>query len=56
MPVEKKYSLKFSSPKIKELKKFLLEDHDFSKTRIENTLKELDKQKAKSEQKSLAGF
>lgn len=56
MPVKKDYELKFKRPQLERLKKFLVEKHNFAENRIENSLKELIKQKNKQEQKSLLGF
>jgi len=56
MPLTDDYDVTFSPPKIDKLKEFLIERFDFSKLRIENALKDLEKEKAKQEQKSLFGF
>jgi len=56
MPITKDYKLSFQKPHIEGLKKFLLDKHDFSKIRIQNALKDLEKEKAKKAQQSLLGF
>jgi flap endonuclease-1 len=56
MPVEKNYSLKFKAPDKEGIKKFLVEGHDFSEERVNNTLAELQEQHSKRQQKGLGDF
>ncbi|MEM2956361.1 MAG: flap endonuclease-1 [Candidatus Pacearchaeota archaeon] len=51
--VIKKYDLKFKSVNIEKIKKILVEEHDFSEERIDNSLKRLNEQKEKTKQKKL---
>jgi len=56
MPVTSEYTLDFKPPQMDKLKEFLIEQHDFSSARIENSLKDLEQEKVKQQQKSLLGF
>ncbi len=56
MPVTKDYELKFKAPDKEGIKKFLVEGHDFSEERVNNTLAELEEQHSKRQQKGLGDF
>lgn len=55
MPVEKKYTIRFSQPDFQKTTEFLCDKHDFEKDRVEKTLKALAKTKD-IKQKGLGEF
>lgn len=56
MPVEKVGKLKWEEVKEKELVQFLVGERDFSRERVEKTIKQLKEETNKREQKGLAAF
>ena len=50
------YTIKFSNPDIEKIRKFLIVDREFSKERIDNTLKKLEDLKKKKQQTRLFGW
>lgn len=53
MPVEKKYRLEWNMPDEEAIKKILVDRHEFSLERVENTLKKFGQQKEKQKQSGL---
>lgn len=56
MPVMPNYQLKWSSPDEESIKKLLIDEHDFSQERVENTLDKLRKSKEVRTQRGLSDF
>lgn len=56
MPVMPNYQLKWTDPDEEKIKKLLLDKHDFSPERVENTLEKLKKLKEDKKQKGLSDF
>jgi len=56
MPVTRDYSLKFNPPNREGIRKFLVEERDFSEEKVEKTLAELQEQHSKRQQKGLGDF
>ncbi len=56
MPVTDKYKLKWKNIDPDKVVKILVDKHDFSEERVNNTLKKLVKEKEKKQQKSLGDF
>ncbi len=56
IPVNKEYELQWKPIDEEKLISLLVEQHDFSRERIENTLETLGKEKQKKEQKGLGGW
>lgn len=56
MPTTTNYSLKWKDINEDALKQLLINEHDFSKTRIESALEEIEKAKKKSQQSNLSAF
>ncbi len=54
MPVEKKYRLEWKEPDEEKIKELLVEKHDFSPERVENTLEKLKKEFEKKKQTGLS--
>lgn len=54
--VVKKYSLKFSKPKEKDIRNFLCKKHEFSEDRIEKAIERLCQEKEKRKQKDLKNW
>jgi flap endonuclease-1 len=56
MPVTKEYDLKFKAPNKDKITSFLVEEHDFSKDRVEKTLSDLQAEHHKRSQRGLGDF
>ena len=56
MPTTDKYTLEWKEPDFEAIRKLLVEKHDFSNERVENTLNELNKNKKERQQKGLGEF
>ena len=56
IPVTKDYNLKWSEVDIEKVKKILIDFHDFSEERVNNTLARLKKTSKEKQQKSLGDF
>ncbi len=56
MPVTKEYQLAFKAPDKEGIRKFLVEEHDFSTERVEKTLEDVHVQHQKRQQKGLGDF
>ena len=56
MPIYEDYVLEWGDVNKEEVIRILVDEHDFSKERVENKLEELEKQKTKSQQTSLGKF
>ncbi|MBL7050558.1 flap endonuclease-1 [Candidatus Woesearchaeota archaeon] len=56
MPMKDDYELKWKEPNEKELRRLLVEEHDFSEDRFEKTIKKLIKNKEEKKQKGLGDF
>ncbi len=56
MPVTNNYTLEWGQPDREGLKMLLVDEHDFSEKRIEDTLKKIDTEKKKQGQKGLGDF
>lgn len=56
MPVTDTYQLKWKEPDEKRIKELLIEEHNFSKERVEKRLETLRKTKEKQSQKGLGGW
>lgn len=56
MPVTDNYELKFEDPNLEEIKKILVDEHDFSEERVNNTLQKLEEYKKMNAQKGLSDF
>lgn len=53
MPIMKNYQIKFTEPDTDKIKEILVEEHDFSEERVNNTLKKLQEIKKSKEQTGL---
>ncbi len=56
MPTTNEYEVKFENPNPEEIKKILVEEHDFSEERVNNTLQKLEEYKKINAQKGLSDF
>lgn len=56
MPVEKDYELRWRPADKEKVMQILVEEHDFSKERVESTLENMEKHKNKQSQKGLGDF
>ncbi|MCX8147128.1 MAG: flap endonuclease-1 [Candidatus Woesearchaeota archaeon] len=56
MPTSDKYELKWKSINKEAIKKLLVEEHDFSEKRIEESLEKFEKEKEKQSQRGLSQF
>jgi flap endonuclease-1 len=56
MPIMKNYQLKWNSPDIEEIKKILIDEHDFSEERVDSTLEKANQITKQKEQKGLQEF
>lgn len=56
MPVTEKYNLKWGDVDKEKLVKFLVDEHDFSEERVDNTIKKLMEEKEAKQQKGLGDF
>ena len=56
IPVEKTYSLKWESMQEDKIREMLVEEHDFSRERVESSLGKLNKKTQSKQQKSLTDF
>ncbi|MEM4239955.1 MAG: flap endonuclease-1 [Candidatus Woesearchaeota archaeon] len=56
MPVTKEYKIGFRAPDREGIRKFLVEEHDFSMDRVNKTLSELQEEHSKRQQKGLGDF
>lgn len=56
MPTTDKYGLKWENINYEKINNFLVDEHDFSEKRVENTLEKLNKAAAEKRQKSLGDF
>jgi len=56
MPTTDKYGLKWENINYEKINNFLVDEHDFSEKRVENTLEKLNKATAEKLQKSLGDF
>lgn len=56
MPVNKDFELKWSKPNPEKIFELLVEEHDFSRERVESTISKLIKQGSKKEQKGLGDW
>jgi flap endonuclease-1 len=55
-PVDKKYKLEWKEPDEKNLLKFMVDEHDFSKERVEKVLERLNAGREAAKQSSLGSF
>lgn len=56
MPVKKDYDLKWKEPNREKIKKFLVDNYDFSEERVEKTLNKLTNKKTDKKQSGLRDF
>jgi flap endonuclease-1 len=56
MPVTEDYTLEFNNPDVDEIKKILVDEHDFSEERVNSTLLKLEEYKKVNAQKGLGDF